>query len=112
MSGNSYDIENSGIEVLQSDTHIVSPQYMETTLCPYIQSTITRSDGSVSCKYGERCQYQHGDLCELCGLHCLHPTDQKQRKAHEKVCCNAFILSKNFRFLFLHPPSIYLFNRR
>lgn len=63
---------------------------MASTLCPYIQSTITKSDGSISCKYGERCPYQHGDLCDICGIFCLHPTDQNQRKTHEKVWMHHF----------------------
>lgn len=86
VSGNTDD--SNGAEMFPSDAHSQSHEYMESTLCPYIHSTITRSDGSWSCKYGELCKYQHGDLCEMCGLYCLHPIDQKQRKAHEKVWHN------------------------
>lgn len=62
------------------------PPYAEATLCPYIQTSITKSDGTISCKYGERCPYQHGELCDICGSYCLHPTDENQRKTHQKVC--------------------------
>lgn len=78
-------------DVFHGDTQTgPTTQYMEATLCPYIQSTITRADGSISCKYGDRCIYQHGDLCDICGTYCLHPTDQNQRKNHEKVKANTF----------------------
>lgn len=91
VSGN-----NSGdgtTDIFQTDAHHLPPDYVESALCPYIQSTITRSDGTVSCKYGERCPYQHGDLCDMCGLYCLHPTDLIQRKAHEKVTENTRLCS-------------------
>ena len=26
------------------------------------------------------CEYIHGDVCDMCGLQALHPTDQQQRK--------------------------------
>ena len=28
----------------------------------------------------------HGDLCELCGANCLHPTDEEQRRDHIEEC--------------------------
>lgn len=37
------------------------------------------------CRFGEQCAYTHGDLCELCGMAILHPTDQEQRENHMKV---------------------------
>lgn len=86
VSGNSYDSIGSGSDVYATDPQTNQPiEYAEATICPYIQSTITRADGTISCKYGDRCPYQHGELCEICGLYCLHPTDQNQRKQHEKV---------------------------
>ena len=55
-----------------------------------------------SCRYGEECTYIHGDLCELCSQHCLHPTDEVQRLQHNQVrkilsCHRVFI---NSFFLF------------
>lgn len=80
VSGNPYSGQMN--EMFHTETNNLPP---ESTLCPYIKSTITRSDGTVSCKYGDRCPYQHGDLCEMCGSYVLHPTDPNQRKTHEKV---------------------------
>ncbi|KZS05786.1 putative E3 ubiquitin-protein ligase makorin-1 [Daphnia magna] len=47
-------------------------------LCPYFFMG--------SCRYGEECTYIHGDLCELCSQHCLHPTDEEQRIEHNQSC--------------------------
>lgn len=88
----------NGAQML-NDTQHLPPEYMASTLCPYIQSTITKSDGTISCKYGERCPYQHGDLCDICGSFCLHPTDQNQRKTHEKVSISSFVGIKMKIFL-------------
>lgn len=87
VSGNAYD--GAGIVYADSHENELPLEHMAATLCPYIQSTITKTDGSISCRYGERCPYQHGDLCDICGSYCLHPTDQNQRKTHQKVstCC-------------------------
>jgi len=38
------------------------------------------------CPYGDSCEYLHGDLCDMCGCLCLHPTDLQQRKEHENEC--------------------------
>ncbi|XP_068451341.1 E3 ubiquitin-protein ligase makorin-2 [Clinocottus analis] len=51
-------------------------------LCPYAAAG--------HCFYEENCTYLHGDLCEVCGLHVLHPHDAEQRRAHEKMCMLAF----------------------
>ena len=65
--------------------HIVNPLAMsemsvadaESQLCPF---------GSMGeCRYGDRCAYVHGDICEFCGKAVLHPTHRDQRKSHEKV---------------------------
>lgn len=56
----------------------------------------SNSDGSVLCPYLmgsgvcrlEVCVYDHGELCELCGKYCLHPTDKEQRKKHNNVSLN------------------------
>ncbi|XP_031632608.1 probable E3 ubiquitin-protein ligase makorin-1, partial [Contarinia nasturtii] len=82
VSGNPYTEHAEQMQMYDTEASNLPPP--ENTLCPYIKSTITRSDGTISCKYGDRCPYQHGDLCEICGSYCLHPTDQNQRKTHEK----------------------------
>ncbi|KAJ3602422.1 hypothetical protein NHX12_030177 [Muraenolepis orangiensis] len=51
-------------------------------LCPYAAAG--------QCHYGNSCPYLHGDLCDICRLHVLHPSDPEQRRAHEKVCMLAF----------------------
>ncbi|KFM83406.1 putative E3 ubiquitin-protein ligase makorin-2, partial [Stegodyphus mimosarum] len=38
------------------------------------------------CPYNDQCPYVHGDECELCGSACLHPYDERQRKAHIELC--------------------------
>ncbi len=48
-----------------------------TSLCPYAEAG--------DCPYAEACTYLHGDTCEFCGNKCLHPTNEKQRKAHTDV---------------------------
>lgn len=120
VSGNSND--SSGSEVYATDTQANPPtEFAAATICPYIQSIITRADGTISCKYGERCPYQHGDLCEICGLYCLHPADQNQRKQHEKVHTQQFCdkistyfskmqLRLNWFFLFVFELGMYVNN--
>lgn len=46
-------------------------------LCPYAAVG--------ECRYGVNCAYLHGDVCDLCGLQVLHPTDLSQRSQHTKV---------------------------
>ncbi|KAG6500566.1 hypothetical protein ZIOFF_040414 [Zingiber officinale] len=38
------------------------------------------------CPYGERCSRLHGDLCTICGKHCLHPFRDDERDDHIKTC--------------------------
>ncbi|XP_068142404.1 probable E3 ubiquitin-protein ligase makorin-1 [Drosophila tropicalis] len=46
-------------------------------ICPY----------ESPCAYGEYCPYRiHMELCEMCDQYCLHPTDQAQRKKHNREC--------------------------
>jgi len=46
-------------------------------LCPFLAQG--------HCPYAEECSYIHGDVCELCGMAVLHPTDEKQREKHNSV---------------------------
>lgn len=39
-----------------------------------------------SCPHGERCPHIHGDLCSICGKHCLHPYRPDEREEHIKTC--------------------------
>lgn len=97
VSGNLYD--SGSADMYHNDNTTPIPQeYMEVTVCPYIKSTITQADGTISCKYGDRCPYQHGDLCDICNLYCLHPTDETKRKAHQKECMS--ILEKDMEHSF------------
>ena len=63
-------------------------------LCPYYFMG--------SCRYGEECTYIHGDLCELCSQHCLHPTDEVQRLQHNQVrkilSCHRVFINSSFFF--------------
>lgn len=47
-------------------------------LCPYLMVG--------ECRYGDKCVYVHGDLCEYCNIACLHPTDENQRTDHIQEC--------------------------
>lgn len=46
-------------------------------LCPYAAVG--------ECRYGINCAYLHGDVCDMCSLQVLHPTDKTQRSEHTKV---------------------------
>ncbi|KAG1681080.1 E3 ubiquitin-protein ligase makorin-1 [Nymphon striatum] len=39
-----------------------------------------------ACRYGDQCTDIHGEVCDLCGKQCLHPTDLEQRKKHTEEC--------------------------
>ncbi|ONK68530.1 uncharacterized protein A4U43_C05F12900 [Asparagus officinalis] len=39
-----------------------------------------------SCPHGERCPHIHGDLCSICGKHCLHPYRPDEREDHIRTC--------------------------
>ncbi|KAK7921797.1 hypothetical protein WMY93_008699 [Mugilogobius chulae] len=51
-------------------------------LCPYLLMG--------ECRYGDQCVYLHGDRCDVCSLHLLHPTDAAQRREHQKLCLSEF----------------------
>lgn len=54
------------------------PSNNKSQLCPFLEAG--------ECKYGMECVYTHGELCELCGRPCLHPTDKEQQKKHVNEC--------------------------
>ncbi|XP_048403574.1 E3 ubiquitin-protein ligase makorin-2 isoform X2 [Stegostoma tigrinum] len=72
------DAVRSGLDVSASVCSNNSAQQ----LCPFA------SVGE--CHYGDSCLYLHGDVCEVCELQVLHPTDLEQRRAHEQMCLMAF----------------------
>ena len=47
-------------------------------LCPYFMA-------KGECRFEEACTYTHGNLCDMCGIHILHPRDENQREEHIKV---------------------------
>ncbi|KAM3725040.1 E3 ubiquitin-protein ligase makorin [Dirofilaria immitis] len=50
-------------------------------LCPYFETG--------NCDKGDKCQFVHGDMCDLCNVPCLHPTDMEQRAQHRRECMDA-----------------------
>lgn len=50
-------------------------------LCPYFETG--------DCDKGDKCQFVHGDVCDLCNVPCLHPTDTEQRAQHRRECIDA-----------------------
>ncbi|XP_006872262.1 PREDICTED: probable E3 ubiquitin-protein ligase makorin-2 [Chrysochloris asiatica] len=54
----------------------------EQQLCPYAAAG--------ECHFGDDCVYLHGELCEICRLQVLHPSDPEQRRTHEKICMATF----------------------
>lgn len=55
----------------------VDKEELRKQLCPYAAVG--------ECRYGINCAYLHGDVCDMCGLQVLHPTDNSQRSQHTKV---------------------------
>ena len=46
-------------------------------VCPY----------EAPCPYGNYCSYSiHLEFCDMCQHYCLHPSDQAQRRKHNKEC--------------------------
>lgn len=64
------------IEELDGDA-AVDKEALRKQLCPYAAVG--------ECRYGVNCAYLHGDVCDMCGLQVLHPTDNSQRSEHTKV---------------------------
>lgn len=71
-------MESSGplIEEFDSDAAPANKE-LRKQLCPYAAVG--------ECRYGINCAYLHGDVCDMCGLQVLHPTDNAQRSEHTKV---------------------------
>ncbi|CAG0894195.1 unnamed protein product, partial [Darwinula stevensoni] len=74
LSGGLVPMVSAGVPY---NIHVPNALYGD-TLCPYAMMG--------ECKFGNDCVYLHGDMCEYCGISCLHPTDVIQRKNHLKEC--------------------------
>ena len=48
-------------------------------LCPFFEK-------DASCPFGTECQYVHGEICEICNLPCLHPSNEELRQQHKQEC--------------------------
>uniref|UniRef100_A0A672QE55 RING-type E3 ubiquitin transferase n=1 Tax=Sinocyclocheilus grahami TaxID=75366 RepID=A0A672QE55_SINGR len=59
----------------------LSNKEMKKQLCPYAAVG--------ECRYGLNCAYLHGDVCDMCGLQVLHPSDSSQRSQHIRACIEA-----------------------
>ncbi|XP_038594630.1 probable E3 ubiquitin-protein ligase makorin-1 isoform X2 [Micropterus salmoides] len=68
------------IEEFDSDAAVDNKE-LRKQLCPYAAVG--------ECRYGINCAYLHGDVCDMCGLQVLHPTDNNQRSDHIKACIEA-----------------------
>ncbi|XP_036891710.1 E3 ubiquitin-protein ligase makorin-1-like [Sturnira hondurensis] len=71
-------------------TFVTSEDSQERPLCPYAAVG--------KCRYGENCKDLHGDICDLCGLQALHPTDAAQRSEHIKSCIETHEENMEFSF--------------
>lgn len=61
------------------------PAYLFQSLCPYAE----KEGICEALETGRYCPYVHGDLCDLCEMPALHPTNEQQREQHRLV--NKFI---------------------
>lgn len=64
--------------------------YLLQSLCPYAE----KEGICEALETGRYCPYVHGELCDLCEMPALHPTNEKQREQHRTVgndLCSAFL---------------------
>jgi hypothetical protein len=74
------DVSESSIVIDQSSSS--NRSFMDQALCPYAEK-----DGICQAlETGQHCPYIHGDLCDLCEMPVLHPTNEEQREQHRAVC--------------------------
>ncbi|CAF3868715.1 unnamed protein product [Rotaria magnacalcarata] len=77
---NNDNIEPSHISQPVSSLH--NGTFSLQSLCPYAEK-----DGVCEAlETGRYCPYIHGDLCDLCEMPALHPTNEKQREQHRLEC--------------------------
>lgn len=70
-------VESSVSLIEEIDSDAVVDKKRRKQICPYAAVG--------ECRYGINCAYLHGDVCDMCGLQVLHPTDKNQRSEHIKV---------------------------
>jgi E3 ubiquitin-protein ligase makorin len=59
-------------------------------LCPYHMMG--------TCYMDSNCKMIHGDVCQLCNVNALHPTNQQQREEHKKECVQKHEMECNASF--------------
>ncbi|XP_071510757.1 probable E3 ubiquitin-protein ligase makorin-1 [Diadema antillarum] len=72
-----------------------SPGPPQGVLCPYAMKG--------TCRYGTKCLYMHGEVCDLCGEACLMPFDDEQNKQHRLDCLKKH--EKEMQEAFLYQQS-------
>ncbi|XP_028306767.1 putative E3 ubiquitin-protein ligase makorin-1 [Gouania willdenowi] len=73
--------DSSALLIEDVDVDASGTKAQRKQLCPYAAVG--------ECRYGINCAYLHGDVCDMCGLQVLHPTDNSQRSQHTKACIEA-----------------------
>jgi hypothetical protein len=76
--------------VMINQISLSSPALLLQSLCPYAE----KEGICEALETGRYCPYIHGDLCDLCEMPALHPTNEKQREEHRLVNL-MFFLWKN-----------------
>ncbi|KAG9339945.1 hypothetical protein JZ751_022260 [Albula glossodonta] len=74
-------VEGPGLVIEEEYEKEQADKELKKQLCPYAAVG--------ECRYGLNCAYLHGDICDMCGLQVLHPSDSAQRSQHIKACIEA-----------------------
>ncbi|KAG7454448.1 hypothetical protein MATL_G00259890 [Megalops atlanticus] len=74
-------VEGPGLVIEEEYEKEQADKELKKQLCPYAAVG--------ECRYGLNCAYLHGDVCDMCGLQVLHPSDSAQRSQHIKACIEA-----------------------
>ncbi|CAG9535013.1 unnamed protein product [Cercopithifilaria johnstoni] len=69
------------VSTLNEVNTVASGSFGSLPLCPYFETG--------ECDKGDKCQFVHGDVCDLCNVPCLHPMDTEQRAQHRRECIDA-----------------------
>lgn len=86
------------IEETDSDA-VLENEELRKQMCPYAAVG--------ECRYGINCAYLHGDVCDMCGLQVLHPTDKTQRSEHTKVTQACFVYHSTLCAIFTPAVKMY-----
>jgi E3 ubiquitin-protein ligase makorin len=68
--------------IMINQISLSSPALLLQSLCPYAE----KEGICEALETGRYCPYIHGDLCDLCEMPALHPTNEKQREEHRLEC--------------------------